>query len=46
MRQVDGGEDGTLTRGGLSDTPSALGNLIRKDGLNRQKSAEAIVHDM
>jgi len=29
MRQVDGGEDGTLIRGGLSDAPSALGNLIR-----------------
>jgi hypothetical protein len=46
MRQVDGGEDDALTRGGLSDTLSTLSNLIRKDELNRQKSAEAIVHVM
>ncbi|MED0674541.1 hypothetical protein [Aneurinibacillus thermoaerophilus] len=32
MRQVDGGEDGALTRGGLSDKPSILGNLIRDRG--------------
>ncbi|MED0756659.1 hypothetical protein P4S93_07970 [Aneurinibacillus thermoaerophilus] len=46
MRQVDGGEDGALTRGDLSDRPSILGNLIRENELNRQKSAEVIVHAM
>ena len=46
MRQIDGGEDHALTRGGLSGMPSTLGNLIREDKLNRQKSAEAIVHDV
>ncbi|MED0678562.1 hypothetical protein P4S83_15995 [Aneurinibacillus thermoaerophilus] len=46
MRQVDGGEDGALTREGLSDRPSILGNLIRENELNRQKSAKVIVHAM
>ncbi|WCK52940.1 hypothetical protein PP175_07450 [Aneurinibacillus sp. Ricciae_BoGa-3] len=46
MRQIDGGEDNVLTRGDLSDMPSSLGNLIREDKLNRQKSAEAIVHGL
>lgn len=43
MKQIDGGKDYALTRGGLAGTPSILGNLVSDDQLNSQKSAEAIV---
>jgi len=29
MKQIDGGKDCTLTRGGLIETPSTLGNLLK-----------------
>ncbi|GED55830.1 hypothetical protein BBO01nite_50710 [Brevibacillus borstelensis] len=32
-----------LTWGGLHETPSTVGNRLRKETLNMQKSAEAIV---
>jgi hypothetical protein len=43
MRRVDGGEACVLTRGDLAGTPCPHGNLFRKEELNSQKSAEAIV---
>ncbi|WP_199880500.1 hypothetical protein [Bacillus massiliglaciei] len=43
MKQIDGGKDCTLTRGGLIGTPSSLGNLSSDGQLNNQKSAEVIV---
>ena len=43
MRQMDGGEDSVLTWGDLPDVLSELSNLICKDKLDWQKSAEAIV---
>jgi hypothetical protein len=43
MKQIDGGKDCILTRGGLAGTPSSLGNLSSDGQLNSQKSAEAIV---
>lgn len=42
---MDGVKDCTLTRGGLIDTPSKLGNLSSDGQLNSQKSAEVIVPD-
>jgi hypothetical protein len=32
-----------LTRGGLHGTPTDVGNRLREEALNMQKSAEAIV---
>lgn len=43
MKQIDGGKDCILTRGGLTDTSSSLDNLPSDGQLNRQKSADAIV---
>ncbi|EQB94811.1 hypothetical protein P5G65_36410 [Paenibacillus chondroitinus] len=43
MKQMDGRKDCTLTRGGLSGKPSALGNRWSDPTLNGQKSAEVIV---
>jgi len=43
MKQIGGGKDGVLTRGGLVGAPSTLGNLPSDGQLNNQKSAEAIV---
>ncbi|MET3574550.1 hypothetical protein ABID49_000426 [Bhargavaea ullalensis] len=43
MKQIGGGKDCVLTWGGLTDTPSTLGNLSSDGQLNRQKSAEAVV---
>jgi hypothetical protein len=43
MKQVDGGKDNVLTRGGLLDTPIVIGNPYRKVWLNQQESAEVIV---
>jgi hypothetical protein len=42
MKQIDGGKDCTLTRGGLM-TAKTLGNLSSDGQLNHQKSAEVIV---
>lgn len=43
MKQIGGGKDCVLTRGGLIEAPSTLGNLPSDGQLNNQKSAEAIV---
>ena len=42
---MDGVKDCILTRGGLIDTPSKLGNLSSDGQLNNQKSADVIVPD-
>ena len=43
MKQIDEGKDCILTRGGLIETPSTLGNPFSNGWLNGQKSAEVIV---
>ncbi|WP_230504400.1 hypothetical protein [Sutcliffiella rhizosphaerae] len=43
MKQIGGRKDCILTRGGLTDTQSTLGNLSSDRQLNSQKSAEVIV---
>lgn len=43
MRQIDGGEDNALTWGDLTEMPCSHGNLLRKEKLNGQESAEVIV---
>lgn len=43
MEQMDGEEDSALTWGDLTETPCSLGNFLRKEKLNSQESADAIV---
>jgi len=43
MKQIGGGKDCALTRGGLTDMPGIPGNPSGDGRLNRQESAEAIV---
>lgn len=43
MKRAGGEEEHGLTRGGLTETPSKLGNLSCEGKLTRQKSAEAVV---